>query len=309
MKETKGWMRPHELDRRRERDSFDPVVEGSRYGLSRELSQAIWERVCAPATDRTGPLDREQAERRFHRIAARIAARSGRLQADVGKLTRVDTGQDGSTASGELDELTARAPGRQTLVAAEARRWSAIDEATDDRRLPIATLERMEQAFGQRFDDVEIHVDSPEVPFGLEAFTRGRHIFFGDGAFDPDGAHGEHVIAHELAHVAQQSRPKAGAMWPTRAALEADAHEAALAALAGRAASVQLFAPSAAALGFSSGEAPAVSARGASSPPRSAPARPSGGAPPSRAPSGNGGGSAIARPGRPAGPPARSPRP
>ncbi|HEY0988347.1 MAG TPA: DUF4157 domain-containing protein, partial [Kofleriaceae bacterium] len=302
MKETKGWMRPHELDRRRERDSFDPVVEGSRYGLSRELSQAIWERVCARVTDLAGSLDLEQATRRFHEIAARLAARSGRLHADVGKLTRVGSEQGDGAATSQLDELAARAPGRQTLVSAEARRWSAIAEATDaaidetidaaidtapraadDRRLPVATLERMEQAFGQRFDDVEIHLDSADVPGGIEAFTRGRHIFFGHGAFDPDSAHGEHVIAHELAHVAQQSRPKAGAMWPTRAALEADAHEAALAALAGRAASVQLFAPSAAALGFSSGEAPPVSARGSSGSPRGAPARPSGSAPPSRA--------------------------
>ena len=74
MKETKGWMRPHELDHRRERDPFDPVIEGSRYALSRELSQAIWQRVCERFTDRTGELDLEQAKRRFHQIAARIAA-------------------------------------------------------------------------------------------------------------------------------------------------------------------------------------------------------------------------------------------
>jgi hypothetical protein len=338
MKETKGWMRPHELDRRRERDSFDPVVEGSRYGLSRELSQAIWDRVCTRATHRIGRLDVEQAKRRFHEIAARIAARGGRLHADAGRLTRVDTEQGSGAGSSRLDELTTRTPGRQTLVAAEARRWgsdaaidAAIDEMIDgtigassaapdagtpsahertenddgngretplaaDRRLPIATLERMEQAFGQRFDDVEIHVDSVEVPSGLEAFTRGRHIFFGDSAFDPDSAHGEHVIAHELAHIAQQSRPMVDRMWPTRAALEADAHQAALAALAGRAASVNLFAPSAAALGFSNGEAPAVSARGSSGPSRGSPPQSTGSTPPSRAPSSNGGGSAIARP-------------
>src|SRR5262245_57966182 len=105
MKETKGWLRPHELDRRRERDSFDPVVEGSRYGLLRELSRMLWERVCARATDRAGRLDLEQATRRFHEVAARIAARGGRLQADVGKLTRVDTEHGDGAASSQLDEL------------------------------------------------------------------------------------------------------------------------------------------------------------------------------------------------------------
>jgi hypothetical protein len=69
---------------------------------------------------------------------------------------------------------------------------------------------------------------------------------------------------------------------PTRAALEADAHQAALSVLAGRAATVQLFAPPAAALGFSQGApphptpqprstAPTVHARAPSSAPASHP--------------------------------------
>jgi hypothetical protein len=133
--------------------------------------------------------------------------------------------------------------------------WTPPGREQRDGRLPAVTLARMEQAYGQRFDDIEIHVDSAEVPTGVEAFTRGRHIFFGHGAFDPDSEHGEHVIAHELAHVAQQSHPMgSGAGLPTRTALETDAHQAALNALAGRAASVSLFAPPSAALGFSNGE-------------------------------------------------------
>src|SRR4051812_7640502 len=51
-------------------------------------------------------------------------------------------------------------------------------------RLPAAMLERMERAYGQRFDDVEIHTDSAEVPDGEQAFTQGRHIYFGRDAFD-----------------------------------------------------------------------------------------------------------------------------
>src|SRR5262249_55470338 len=135
--------------------------------------------------------------------------------------------------------------------------WTPPGPEPRDGRLPAATRARMEQAYGQRFDDIEIHADSAEVPAGQQAFTRGRHIFFGRGAFDPESEHGEHVIAHELAHVAQQRRPADGDRPPTRAALESDAHQAALAALAGRAATVNLFAPASAALGFSNGEEPA----------------------------------------------------
>lgn len=94
-----------------------------------------------------------------------------------------------------------------------------------DRRLPADVLDRMEQAYGQRFDDVEIHYDSAEVPTGQQAFTRGRHIYFEIGAFDPSSEHGEHVVAHELAHVAQQSRLSDSDRPAPRAALEADAHQ------------------------------------------------------------------------------------
>jgi len=68
------WMHPPELLRAREREQFDPVVQGRRHGLFRELSLAIWERACVNATDSAGRRDEEQARQRFHDLAARIAA-------------------------------------------------------------------------------------------------------------------------------------------------------------------------------------------------------------------------------------------
>jgi ADP-ribose pyrophosphatase YjhB (NUDIX family) len=335
------WRRPPELERERNRDRFDPIREGDGYRLSREVSLAIWERVCADA-DGLGRRDQGQAEQRFHQVAALVAARGGWLRADIGRLTRVES-ELGDIARHlrREDPFAPRTPGRETLVAREGaaqrsapgverareprartqepeptqeagavRRGSGAAEPADPpqatevaaviaalfrtpsappasapdgpervaarrggdpvltswplpdggRRsgeglLPAATRERMEQAYGQRFDDVEIHMDSADVPVGQQAFTRGRHIYFERGAFEPDSEHGEHVIAHELAHIAQQSQPASEGRRPaTRAALEADAHQAALAALAGRAATVNLFAPPSAALAFSNGE-------------------------------------------------------
>src|SRR3954470_7894669 len=126
---TTRWRPPPELERPRQRDRFDPVVEGHRYGLSRDLSLAIWERVCADATDHEKRHDAEQAERRFHEIAARIAVRGGRLQPDVGRLTRVETEiSDVPGGAGRADELAPRTPGRETLVAVEARRRGVQDQ-------------------------------------------------------------------------------------------------------------------------------------------------------------------------------------
>jgi len=121
-------MHPPELKRQREFAYFDPVIEGARSGLSRELSLVIWERVCADATDSKGRRDTEQAERRFREIAARIAARGGRLQPVVGRLTRVETEVHGvPRGTWALDELAPSTPGRTTLVVTERRRWRAYD--------------------------------------------------------------------------------------------------------------------------------------------------------------------------------------
>lgn len=63
-----------EIGRSREPERFEPVVEGARHGLSREISVALWVRACSDATDRSGRHDLEQALQRFHALAAHLAA-------------------------------------------------------------------------------------------------------------------------------------------------------------------------------------------------------------------------------------------
>ena len=118
------WRRGPEIDRRPDRNKFDPAVEGARYRLAPDVSVAIWGRVWAEATDHAGVADLEQARRRFHEVAMRIAMRGGRLRPDVGKLTNVETELDGRACGPTIDdEFRCSIPGRETLVRAEARRW------------------------------------------------------------------------------------------------------------------------------------------------------------------------------------------
>ncbi|HEX3476325.1 MAG TPA: hypothetical protein VHT91_14970, partial [Kofleriaceae bacterium] len=122
------WIRPPELERPRVRDRFDPSVEGSRHGLTAELALAIWNRACDEATDERGRIDDAHARRRFHEIAARVAAGGGALWPAIGRRTRVDFEPGGgTTAAPRPDGLPLRVPGRTTLVAAEEQRWSDID--------------------------------------------------------------------------------------------------------------------------------------------------------------------------------------
>ena len=92
----------------------------------RGLSLAIWKRVCADATDRAGRRDEEQAQQRFHELAARLATRNERLRPDAGRLTRVGVEIDeNSLGALSIDVFRPRTPGRETLVTTEARRYGA----------------------------------------------------------------------------------------------------------------------------------------------------------------------------------------
>lgn len=102
----------------------------------------------------------------------------------------------------------------------------------------------MESRFGHDFSRVRVHDDSAAdgvaaARDGL-AFSVGEHIGFRSGHYRPRAPYGRWVLSHELAHVVQQRNGGGGE--PARAhgdALESEAHAAADAVTAGRAASVR----------------------------------------------------------------------
>jgi len=70
--------------------------------------------------------------------------------------------------------------------------------------------EEMEQKFDYDFSRVRVHTDSAANEsarhIGANAYTVDHHIVFGAGEFSPASRRGQRLIAHELAHVVQQSR-------------------------------------------------------------------------------------------------------
>ena len=150
-------VHPPRLDSQRERDEWNPAVEGARHGLSRDLSLAIWEQVCADTTDGSGRRDEAQAQQRFVALAAYLAARGGRLRPDVGRVTRVGLEVHGEPdGAWRGDRLRLRPPGRETLVTAEARRWRRIDEAStvDPEAVARATAHATDKAFVHALGEV-----------------------------------------------------------------------------------------------------------------------------------------------------------
>lgn len=75
--------------------------------------------------------------------------------------------------------------------------------------LPNSVRSFFEPRFGRDFSGVRVHSDprANEAASALHAraFTRGRDIVFGAGQYAPESAEGQRLLAHELAHVGQQS--------------------------------------------------------------------------------------------------------
>lgn len=87
----------------------------------------------------------------------------------------------------------------------------SVDAALSGGGRPLDSLTRrtMESRFGYNFGSVRLHdgATPADAARGLQAsaFTVGEDIVFGAGAYDPASAQGQHVLAHELAHVVQHN--------------------------------------------------------------------------------------------------------
>jgi hypothetical protein len=76
--------------------------------------------------------------------------------------------------------------------------------------LDEGTRSSMESAFGASFDDVRVHTDEQASKsaesVGANAYTVGSDVVFRSGQYSPSSAVGQRTLAHELAHVVQQSQ-------------------------------------------------------------------------------------------------------
>jgi hypothetical protein len=74
--------------------------------------------------------------------------------------------------------------------------------------LPDSLRGSFEESLGLRLADVRVHTDGASAEaarsIAAKAFTVGQDIYFGDGQYDPTSKEGKHLIAHEVAHTAQQ---------------------------------------------------------------------------------------------------------
>ncbi len=112
----------------------------------------------------------------------------------------------------------------------------------DGRPLEAGVKGRMESAFSADFSSVRVHTDAQAAGLSdtldARAFTVGQQVAFSAGQYRPGTAIGDALIAHELAHVLQQ-RGATHVSGVRDQALEADASQSTLGALAATAGGAQ----------------------------------------------------------------------
>ncbi len=118
------------------------------------------------------------------------------------------------------------APGRSR------RAPKAVSDAVTapGRALDADVRTAMESKLGHSFADVRIHADAQAADaarsIGADAFAVGTHIIFAEGRYAPGTWRGRALLAHELAHVAQQGQEQADATDELEIAAGGDAVEA-----------------------------------------------------------------------------------
>jgi hypothetical protein len=115
-------------------------------------------------------------------------------------------------------EKSRNAPWFEALKLARSEPAPAIvNEVLQTRGEPLDERSRrfFEPRFGHDFGQVRIHADRRAADSAdaihANAYTVGQDVVFGPGRYAPDSAGGRALLAHELAHVAQQSTlPQSG---------------------------------------------------------------------------------------------------
>lgn len=107
----------------------------------------------------------------------------------------------------------ARHVGASTISAGGRGHVPALANATlnaPGRPLDPATRAVMERGLAHDFEAVRIHTDESAersaFELGARAYTVGRDVAFGAGFYRPETRDGRALLAHELAHVVQQSQ-------------------------------------------------------------------------------------------------------
>lgn len=198
--------------------------------LQRQSDQGVINhRLCIQPRLKIGPVD-DPFEREADRMADAVVATRGMdsyfTQSNAENVTTVAPAQGVTLATPAASVVQRECtvpedPEEQELLEIQGRfeTDSSSPPADFEHRiragrggghsLPDTTRNFMESRIGSDFSNVRIHrdehADALTRDVHAEAFTVGTDIFFSSGTYRPGTGDGDHLLAHELTHVVQQS--------------------------------------------------------------------------------------------------------
>lgn len=131
---------------------------------------------------------------------------------DVSVLQRQCSCGRHSGAGGECDACRRKTAAALGESAASSSIPATVHQVLQSPGQPLDPAARsvMEPRFGRDFSGVRVHADAAAShssrELGAAAYTVGNHIAFQVDRYNPSSAEGRHLLAHELAHVAQHQR-------------------------------------------------------------------------------------------------------
>lgn len=126
---------------------------------------------------------------------------TGEIRRAVDTLLLLADELDAARGGGHARDARGVKPGADHLVHRAA--------GSSGQALPSAIREKFEAALGADLGDVRVHTGQESAAaaaaVGAKAYTTGQDIHFSDGRYDPTGAEGQKLLAHEVAHTVQQA--------------------------------------------------------------------------------------------------------
>jgi hypothetical protein len=122
--------------------------------------------------------------------------------------------QDEMPVQAKADPSVKMARGKEKKEPGESSSHAVLEEKLAKQKgrgfiLPDDLRIEMEKKFHTNFREVRIHTDKEAEEMCEQihalAFTHGHDIYFNAGQYNPNAASGKELLAHELAHVAQQN--------------------------------------------------------------------------------------------------------
>jgi Domain of unknown function (DUF4157) len=155
---------------------------------------------------RLGPVD-DPLEREADRVADAVV--SGQTAGQVSSATSPVAQRSCAKCEAEDDKMLRRKTANTAAPTDHAAHAAVASLSHGGAALSQQQRAYFEPRFGRDLSAVRLHVggsaNAAAARINARAFTLGNEIGFAQGEFRPDTEHGRHLLAHELAHVVQQS--------------------------------------------------------------------------------------------------------